>query len=125
MNSHAERTIAEDLLARAAQDWVSAAEVIDLARRSGLSDAETLRDLATGVIARLLVTDMIVAGDVTSDGFSAWSCSAADAIARVAAEWGVRADPFVMPGEIVWLDTTEQGQMAGEAVWARESPQPD
>ena len=39
------RTLAEDLLARASDDWVTAAEVIDLARRSGLEDPEDLRDL--------------------------------------------------------------------------------
>jgi hypothetical protein len=54
--SESARTLAEDLLARAAEDWVSAAEVIDLVRGSGASDPESQRDLAIGLIGRLLVT---------------------------------------------------------------------
>lgn len=117
------RTLAEDLLARAADDWVSAAEVIDLTRASGIQDGDELRDLAVGLIARLVVTGMVVPGDVTDSGHSPWQCSNGDGLARIAEEWAARPDPFVMPGEIVWLDTTELGQRAGEAVSARESQQ--
>lgn len=114
------RTLAEDLLARAAEDWVSAAEVIDLVRRSGITDPLTLRDLAVGLIARLLAEGMVVAGDIEGIGYSPWPLSPAEAILRVASEWAAEADPFVMPGSIVWLDTTARGQAIAESVWRRE-----
>jgi hypothetical protein len=115
------RTLAEDLLARACDDWVTAAEVIDFARRSGLEDPEALRDLSVGLIARLMVTGLIIPGEYDGSGHRPWECSTAQAIARIAEDWSARTDPFVMPGEIVWLDTTPKGQRLGEAVLRRES----
>jgi hypothetical protein len=122
MTSQADaRTLAEDVLARASEDWVTAAEVIDITRRSGLESAEDLRDLALGLIARLVVEGLVVPGDYDGFHHSAWDCTPAVAIARIAEEWSSRSDPFVMPGEIVWLDTTPLGQQIGETVLARES----
>lgn len=115
------RTLSEDVLARATQDWVTAAEVIDLARRSGLRSAEDLRDLALGLIARLVMTDLVVPGEYDGSTHRAWDCSRAEAIARIAEDWSARSDPFVMPGEIVWLDTTPRGHQIGKAVFRRES----
>ena len=117
-------TLAEDVLARASEDWVTAAEVIDIARRSGLVNAEDLRDLALGLVARLVMTDLVVPGEYDGSNHRAWDGSAADAVARIAEDWSVRTDPFVMPGEIVWLDTTPRGQQIGEAVLAREAKMP-
>ena len=115
------RTLAEDLLARAAEDWVSAAEVIDLVRRSGAHDPETLRDLAVGLISRLIVQDLICAGDVVEGRHVPWPLDAGDAIARLTRAWIAEPDPFVMPGAVVWLDTTASGQARGEAIWHRET----
>jgi len=112
--------LAEDLLARAAEDWVSAADVIDMMRRSGLTEPSDLRDLAVGVIARLLVEELVVAGDVQDSGHVPWPVAAGEAIVRIASLWAAEEDPFVMPGSIVWLDTTERGQSVGESVWRRE-----
>ncbi len=56
------RTLEEDLLARAAEDWVSVAEVIDHVRRTGLSDPVVLRDLAVGLVTRLIVEGLVLAG---------------------------------------------------------------
>lgn len=114
------RSLEEDLLARAAEDWVSAAEVIDLVRRSGATNPEALRDLSIGLIARLLLTGLVVAGGFDGSAHVPWDCSAAEAIARIVEDWTARRDPFVMPGEIVWLDTTQAGQRIGEMVWRRE-----
>jgi hypothetical protein len=115
------RTLAEDVLARASEDWVTAAEVIDLSRRSGLKDPDDLRDLAMGLIARLITTGLVVPGEFDGSHHRPWECSAAEAIARIAEDWSARRDPFVMPGEIVWLDTSPDGQRVGEAVLQRES----
>lgn len=114
------RTLAEDLLARAAEDWVSAAEVVDLVRASGVREPSDCRDLAVGLIARLLVEGMISAGDLEGIEHVPWQLSTEEAILRIASEWASQADPYVMPGSIVWLNATPQGQALGEAVWARE-----
>lgn len=114
------RTLAEDLLARVAEDWVSAAEVIDLVRRSGVEDPSTLRDIAVGLVGRLIAGDMLVAGDITDRIHVPWSVSRGDAILRIASDWAAVSDPFVMPGSICWLDSTHRGQEVGEAVWRRE-----
>lgn len=117
------RTLAEDLLARAAEDWVSAAEVIDLVRRAGVSGPSDCRDLAVGLIARLLVHALISAGDIEGVEHSPWPLSTAEAILQITSEWASEADPFVMPGSIVWLNTTPSGQAIGESVWRRERDQ--
>ncbi|MGL5930112.1 MAG: hypothetical protein ACRCY8_14365 [Dermatophilaceae bacterium] len=119
-----DRSLEENLLARAAEDWVSAAEVIDLVRQSGASAPDDLRDLAVGVIARLLLTGSLIAGDLDDSTHVPWNCSAAEAVARIVERWVTYRDPRVMPGEIVWLDTTQQGQEIGETVWRREQEQP-
>ncbi|MBO9521878.1 MAG: hypothetical protein J7518_10100 [Nocardioidaceae bacterium] len=115
------RTLTEDLLARAAEDWVSAAEVIDLVRQAGVVDPSDCRDLAVGLIARLLGQGLISAGDIEGVEHSPWPLSTAEAILRIASEWASEEDPFVMPGSIVWLNTTPRGQVIGEGVWRRES----
>jgi len=115
------RTLEEDLLARAAEDWVSAAEVIDLVRRAGLSEPVVLRDLAVGLIARLIVQGLVVVGDVGDVGHTPWESDSPSTIGRIVEEWASVADPFVMPGQLFWLDTTPEGQRIGESVWAREN----
>jgi hypothetical protein len=112
--------LAEDLLARAAEDWVSAAEAIDLVRSAGMADPSDCRDLAVGLIARLLGEGLILAGDIEGLEHSPWPLSTGEAILRIASEWASVSDPFVMPGSIVWLDTTPEGLAIGESVWRRE-----
>lgn len=120
MTSESTRTLAEDLIARAAEDWVSAAEVIDLARKSGLRDPELLRYLSIGLIGHLIIEGLLVPGEYDGVRHMPWDSSPAQAIARITEDWCARTDPFVMPGEIVWLDTTDAGQRLGEDVWRRE-----
>lgn len=114
-------TLAEDLLARASEDWVTPAEVIDLARRSGLESPEDLRDLSIGLLARLVLSGLLVPGEYDGVSHRAWESSPADSVAHIIEEWSTRTDPFVMPGEIVWFDTSPEGQLIGEAVLQRES----
>ncbi|WP_166350666.1 hypothetical protein [Phytoactinopolyspora limicola] len=101
---------------------MSAAKVIDLVRKSGATEPEDLRDPSVGLIARLLLTGLVVAGEVDGSGHVPWDCSAAEAMVRIVEDWNSRSDPFVMPGEIVWLDTTLAGHKIGEIVWRRELP---
>ncbi len=100
---------------------MSAAEIIDLVRRSGLRDPTDLCDLAVGLVARLIVAGLVRAGDVDEAGHVPWRCPDSEAITRIALDWTSRVDPFVMPGEIVWLDATPVGQAIGESVLEREA----
>ena len=115
------RTLAEELLARASEDWLTAAEVIDVARQSGLTDPSDLRDLSVGLISRLVATGLLVPGEYDGTEHRPWDCSHGEAIARIAEDWAARRDPFVMPGEIVWFDTSPEGQRVGQAVLEREA----
>ena len=108
-----QRTLTEDLLARAAEDWVSAAEVMDLVRRSEMTDPSNLRDLG-----------LVVAGDIVGSKHVPWSITAGEAILQISSDWAAETNPFVMPGSIMWLDTTPRGQSMGKAVWKRENECP-
>jgi hypothetical protein len=114
------RSLLEDLLARGVDDWVYDAELLDIAFRHGIKDAGDRRTVAVGLVTEALIEGLMEAGTVSTDGFTAWTCSPADAAARVASEWLARADPLVMPGEIVWLTNTAHGTEVGTAVLSRE-----
>lgn len=113
------RTLEEDLLARAAEDWVHPSELLDVARRAGITDPATLRDLAVGLLARLLVQGLVVVGDV-GDTHVPWDGAPGEVLERVVRDWSERVEPYVMAGELFWVDTTAAGQEVGESVWARE-----
>ena len=115
-----ERTLEEDLLARAAEDWVHPSELLNVVRRSGASDPSDLRDLAVGLLARVLFDHLVCVGDV-GDEHVPWEGTPGDVLGRVIREWSERDDPYVMPGELFWVDTTSAGQAIGEAVLAREA----
>lgn len=116
------RTLTEDILARAVEDWITPADVISVCLRSNLKNAEDSRDLAIGLVARLIATGLLVPGDVTQSGHRPWDCSSAEAINRITVEWSALQNPvMVLPGEIVWLDTSPEGEQIGEAILHRES----
>lgn len=114
------RTPIEDVVARTAEDWVHPAELMHVIRRQGIEGSELQRLASIGVVAVLVASDLVVVGDVT-DHHIPWGCSPGEAIVRVAQEWMARADPSVMPGELFWLDATDEGHALGETVWAREA----
>ena len=113
-------TLEEDILWRAFVAWVPDSEVMAVARRTGIQDPGTLRDLSIGLIARLLVQELVVAGHLGEDGFVQWEGSPADAVQRITAEWAKAPSPLVVLGEIVWLCATPTGEAIGEAVCRRE-----
>ena len=116
----AARGLVDDLVARGVDDWVYDAEILDIAYRCGLEAPSDRRTVAIGLVAEVLIGGLMEAGNVSDEGFTAWTCSPIDAVARVAREWLSRADPLVMPGEIVWLSNTTRGTELGEAVLRRE-----
>jgi hypothetical protein len=121
MSTWDDRTLIEDVLARGVDDWVYAAEILDIAARTELGDASQLRQLSIGLVAELLVRGLVLAGEYDGDGHRPWECSTGDAIARIAEEWQSWGDEVPTPGAIVWLDLTAAGRQIGEAVLAREA----
>lgn len=113
------RTLEEDILANGTVDWIDPAFLIQFVRFSGISDSGSLRDLAVGVLARLLFEGLVEIGDVR-DGFTPWDLSPAEALKRVVREWSDCADPTET--WLFWLNTTPAGVAIGEAVLAREGP---
>lgn len=114
------RSLLEDLLARGVDDWIYVAEVFSMTAGRGIADPRERRALALGLITEALVQGFMEAGDIEGGEFKAWDLPVSEAIARVAEAWLARTDPAVMPGEVAWLNNTEQGTQLGEAVLARE-----
>jgi hypothetical protein len=112
-------SLVDDLIARGVDDWVYDAEILDVASRCKLDTIEDRRTVAIGLVAEALIGGLMEAGTLSEDGFTAWACSPAEAIARVARDWLSQADPLVLPGEIVWLNLTPRGRELGEAVLRR------
>jgi hypothetical protein len=76
----ADGPLVEDLVARGVDDWVCAAEVLDLAGRTRLQDPVERRTLALGLIAEVLFSALMEPGDVDATGFKASDLPAAEAI---------------------------------------------
>lgn len=105
-----ERDMIDELLVLGEQDWITLSDVIHLAQvRSGLRDDDQLRSMAVGVVSRMLVLGLVVAGDVGPEGHQPWPCSTPEAVLRITTEWESRVDPFVWGGDICWLDLTGRG----------------
>ncbi len=121
MSTWDERSLAEDVLANGVDDWVYAAWVAGIACRTGVSDPSAIRYLSIGLIAELLATGLMVAGDVTDQGHVPWPVSIGAAIERIAMEWAAVGDAQLYPGQLVWLANTELGNRLGQAVLNREA----
>lgn len=119
-----DRTLVEDALARGVDDWVYAAEIYDIAARSGIVDPEQVRMLGVGLLAELLTRGLMVPGDVHGGTHKPWDCSVGEAMARIEKEWLSWGTTVPTPGAIVWLDLTPAGRVIGEAVVAREQQAP-
>jgi hypothetical protein len=120
MNPWEQRGLIEDVLARAMDDWLHAAEFSGIVRRTGMATAEGVRAAAIGLIAQVLVDGLMVAGDVDELGFHQWPGPTADAIVRIVQCWDP-AEPFPTPGSVAWFECTARGKQLGEAVIERES----
>jgi hypothetical protein len=123
MSVQDDRALAEDVLVSALDDLVYAAWVLQIARRSGLSEASQLRQLVVGLVAELLLDGLVVAGDVFDGVHQAWACTVQDAVVRIVRDWRDWGDERLTPGAIFWLALTPAGQSAAEAVQQRERSQ--
>lgn len=121
MTTWRDRTLIEDVLVGGLDDWVYAGWLHQTARDlSGLTDRAQLRSLAIGVIAEVLVSGLMVAGEVSEDGHRPWDCSTEAALARIVEDWLAWGEEPPTPGAIVWLALTDAGRAIGEAVLSRE-----
>ncbi|WP_250290210.1 hypothetical protein [Frankia sp. CiP1_Cm_nod1] len=120
MSTWDDRTLIEDILANGVDDWVYAAWLYQIAQRSGLVEPRDLRALSIGLIAEVLTSGLMVAGEYDGSGFRQWECSTGEAIVRITQDWLAWGDEDLTPGAVVWLDVTPAGQAIGEAVLARE-----
>ena len=117
------RSLEEDLLARAVDDWVNPSELLTVVRRSGITDPNVLRDLAIGLLARMLVENLVVVGDIGQTHIP-WEGTPGEVICRIIRWWGELDNPFdVISGGMFWIDLTSAGEAIGKAVLEREDGQ--
>jgi hypothetical protein len=115
------RTLVEDLPVRGVRDWIHVAEVVFVAKRSGLEDTEGLRALALGLITEMMARRLMVPGDVDEFGFQSWPSTLGDWIQRVVETW----DPEELSptaGSVAWFALTPEGEQSGQLILARELP---
>jgi hypothetical protein len=116
-----ERSPKEDALVGGLDDWQYESWIYGSTRLAGLRDYASRRTLALGLIAELLVEDLMVAGDVDEQGHHPWPCSPGEAVERIARRWLTEwADELPTPGAIVWLANTPRGNEIAQAVVRRE-----
>ena len=100
---------ATELLKRGLDDWIQAAEVASVVQSvDRQATSADIRRVALEVIDELLRGEFMKAGDVTSDGFTEWSMTPAEAIERIAREWSALSQSPEL-GEICWLSNTSKG----------------
>jgi hypothetical protein len=108
----------DELLARGADDWVTAAEVAWIARSVG--DASTdgdVLEVSVDVIRAVLTDGLMDAGDVTDGGFFEWGLSPAESVRRIEQAW-LLLGRLPNLGEVCWLSNTTAGQARAERVMA-------
>ncbi|MGQ0845618.1 MAG: hypothetical protein ACT4QF_15960 [Sporichthyaceae bacterium] len=120
MNRWDERSPLEDLVARAVDDWVSAAEVYEIARRSGAVEPELARRMGIELVSDAIRGGLMRAGWIEATGHWPWDCSPTEAVDRIADEWLALPNPRPRQGALFWLDNTPSGTTLGQAVLDRE-----
>jgi hypothetical protein len=120
------RALREDVLVGGLDDWADAGWVYQSTHLAGITDPLQRRTLSIGLIAELLVEELMIAGDVDERGHHPWPHSPGDAIAQITRTWLAEwPDNIPRPGAIVWLANTETGNRVGRAVLAREASTTD
>ncbi|MBX9245518.1 hypothetical protein ICW40_11965 [Actinotalea ferrariae] len=107
----------ERLLVEGAVDWLAASWIYSETSQAGPARPEDRRVMAIGAVAYLMYRGLAVPGDVTREGFSRWGSSTNESFERILREW--HAIPFgeERPGDVVWLDLTDEGAaLAREAI---------
>lgn len=111
----------EDLVVGGLDDWADAGWVLQSVWPPGETDRARLRDLTLELIAEVLQSGLMVAGDIVGGEHVPWHGSAGDALRRITSEWlDEWRDEIPTPGAIVWLANTAAGDEVAHAVLARE-----
>jgi hypothetical protein len=109
----------EEILARAAHQWLDFRQVLDIVDRSAPDrDEDHVMASALQLLDRLLTDDQIRIGDVTETGFSPWEASADSVLVRIRTTW-LDLDCQVRPGDVCWIEATPDGRMIGQEVLER------
>ena len=117
------RTELEELVAATSEDWSDLGWVYSTCMDRGETSPAAIRDLALRTIDEGLTSGLLVAGDVTADGFHAWDLGPAAAFERIRAAWLDAPDVIPVP-DIVWFDLTPEGEALAQQIIAREEQQP-
>jgi len=109
----------EEILARAAHQWLDFRQVLDIVDRSARGlDRDQVMASALQLLDRLLTDGLIRVGDMTETGFTPWSTSTDAILVRIRTAW-LTLDRQVGPGNVCWIEATRDGRAMGEAVLER------
>ena len=111
----------DELLARAAEDWLDPTDIFDVARFAGCTDEEAYVEQAVTLVTELILQRLVVPGDLTRDGFQPWALEARAATERIAEAW--HDDHEAAPSSFfVWLESTAEGEERGRRAWLVDRP---
>ena len=99
----------DELLTRAADDWLHPGDIFDVARYSGFTDEQSYVEQAIHLdAASWLQQGLLAAGDLATDGYRPWAISPTDAAQQIATRW--RSDHDAAPHAFfVWFEATTAG----------------
>lgn len=117
--THEERL--DELLSRAADDWVHPGDVFDVARYAWPTDEDAFVEEAIRLVDELVLGHLLVPGDVTRDGFRAWSLAPAEACRRIGEAWRSDHDE-AQDSFFVWFQATPDGETRGRRAWLVDRP---
>lgn len=103
-----ERPLEVGIVLAAADDWVSAIDFTRAAMAAGLTDVAQVRDLALGMITRLIASGVLFPIEDETD--RSWDCTSGHAIEEIARRWSDLSGPHPLDQPIVWLEITAKGE---------------
>jgi hypothetical protein len=104
----------DELLRLGLDDWIQTWEVASIAKfKCGARTSDERRTTSIGLIRRALMDELLIAGEVTPDGFHKWALTPELAVARIEREWSeLGREPTL--GDICWFDITQAGMAAAK-----------
>lgn len=108
--------LVDELLYRATDDWLMAAEVTSAIVEEGPRSPEEVRPLALTAIRSALRAGLLLPGGIEGDRFVAWGGTPSEWIARIETEWPANRYPEL--GEVCWFNLTESGLRRGNEIVA-------
>lgn len=103
--------VSDQILVEGLEDLIGAAVVYGVCADVVEADPLTLRSLALGVIAELLMDGYMRSGSNTANRWEYWDCSPEEAIARIIRSWKELGPEGPLPmWSVVWLEITDKGE---------------